>query len=303
MEKDNKALIFNKVHGSFVDGYGVRTTIFLKGCPLKCIWCCNPEGQSFEPELRLLAERCNGCGLCEDECPKKAISIVDRQAVVDRTLCDACMKCINVCYTDALLPFGEWMSVDEIYEYIKKDIKYYQTTGGGLTIGGGEATCYPEFVSELIDRCHKDRIPVAIDTCGYMVSQKGMECLKKADLILFDIKGIDDTLHKKNTGVSNRPILETLRKLADLRKPVIIRLPLIPGYNDTMEKLQEVAELILHYPNIERLDILPFHDFGKSKYAELGKSYELKIEYILNEKLEEIKAYFTEKGINTQLGG
>lgn len=303
MGESAKGLIFNSVHGSFVDGYGIRTTIFLKGCPLKCIWCCNPEGQSFLPELKVMYERCNGCGRCVTVCPNKALSMKDGVVVVDRNACKGCLKCTDVCYTDALDRFGVWKTAEEVFQEVVKDEKYYASTGGGLTIGGGEATCYPEFVLELIERCHEHNISVAVDTCGFVTGEKNFECLEKADLILFDIKGFDAELHRENTGHSNEVIIKNLRRLNDMRKSIIIRLPLIPKYNDTLERLEEVADFLESLKSVERIDILPMHEYGKMKYEQIGMEYRLRSEAVSKERQENVLEVFRARGLNVQIGG
>ena len=298
-----EALVFHIIHGSFVDGYGIRTTVFLKGCPLKCIWCCNPEGQSFQPELKVTRELCNGCGNCLSHCPKNALSLADGVLQVNRALCDGCMACVDYCYTDALEPFGVRYTAREVFEIIKNDEMFYKNTGGGATIGGGECTCYPDFMLELIDLCHKANIHVAVDTCGYTTSPKGKEVLMAADLLLFDIKGIDPVRHEINTGKSNDVILENLHMLSEARKPLIIRIPVIPGYNDSDENLNAVADLLSTLKSVERVDILPEHEFGRVKYGQLDMEYKLKPCPVSDERQEAIRAMFERRGFKAQLGG
>lgn len=297
-----KAIIFNRVQGSFVDGWGVRTTIFLKGCPLKCKWCCNPEGQSFAPELRVIYDDCNGCGRCAGLCPRGALSMKDGKVSVDRSRCDVCGDCRDFCYTGALGPFGEVCTVEETLAYLKKDKMFYEASGGGVTIGGGEATCFPDFVLPLIDALHQEHIHVAIDSCGYVTTEAGREIYRRADLILFDIKGLRQ--HRENTGVDNRIIWENLRYLDSIGKDVILRLPIIPGYNDDWEELCQEAERLAPLHCIRRVDILPYHPYGKSKYREIGK------EYLIPEGLQVPQEYqqricelFTSRGFLTQIGG
>ena len=299
----HEALVFHIIHGSFVDGYGIRTTVFLKGCPLKCIWCCNPEGQSFQPELKVTREHCNGCGNCVPACPKSALSLADGVVQVNRALCDGCMACVEHCYTDALEPFGTRYTAQEVFDIIKSDEMFYKNTGGGATIGGGECTCYPDFMLELIDLCHQANIHVAVDTCGYTTSPKGKEVLKAADLLLFDIKGIDPVRHELNTGKSNDVILENLHMLSEARKPMIIRIPVIPGYNDSDENLNAVADLLSTLKSVERVDILPEHEFGRVKYEQLDMEYQLKPCPVSDERQEAIRALFEQRGFQAQLGG
>lgn len=267
------ALIFNRVNGSFVDGWGIRTTIFLKGCPLRCAWCCNPEGQSFAPQLRYLREHCNGCGRCLPACPAGAISLAEGRAAVDWSRCDGCGKCVSACWQEALRPAGEPMTAREIFEDLLREKPYFDRSGGGLTIGGGEATCFPAFCLELIGLCHGAGIPVAVDSCGYLARPDSLRVLEEADLVLFDLKGMDPARHRANTGVSNAPILDTFRHLTGIGKPVIVRLPVIPGRNDSPEELDAAIALLSASPNVERVDVLPYHTFGRVKYDELGMPY------------------------------
>lgn len=299
----SSVLVFNKVRSSFVDGYGIRTTIFLKGCPLRCKWCCNPEGQSFEPELRVIYEDCNGCGRCLEKCEKKALSLKDGLLAVDRNICDGCGICISNCSRGALEIFGKSHTVDDIFEYVVKDKNFYDISGGGLTIGGGEASCFPEFCMELIDKCHAAGIKVAVDTCGYTISEDSLEVLKVADLLLYDLKGFDRELHKENTGVSNEKILENLKVLGNLNKSIIIRIPVITGYNDSDEEINAVIEFLKGCERIERVDIIPVHEYGKSKYRQIGKPYTLNSLPVPPERQLQIVERFKLAGFTVQIGG
>lgn len=301
--KNARGLIFNIVRSSFVDGYGIRTTIFLKGCPLRCIWCCNPEGQRKEPELKFISENCNGCGNCVSICPQNAIALNDDSINIDRMLCNGCGHCVKQCCRDALDIWGKWYTAQKIFEIIKTDMPFYKASGGGLTIGGGEATLYPEFCLGLIELCHEEGINVAIDTCGYVTSTLGLEVLKKADFLLYDIKGIDDVQHIKDTAVSNRVIFDNLKMLADLNKPVIIRYPAIPEHNSSNNQLKKAAEFLSRFDNIKRVDIIAYHQFGKVKYEQLGIEYIPISETDSEQRQEEIKNIFEFYGLPVQLGG
>ncbi len=316
--KELTALIFQTIHGSFVDGYGCRTTIFLKGCPLRCKWCCNPESQSIYPEVKYNKDNlCTGCGKCVEVCPSGALKVVasdnscckgqklEYDVVIDRAKCTHCGKCGNVCRTQKLEIFGKPYTVDEIFEEIARDERHYDATGGGVTIGGGECTMHGEFTLALVRKCKEHYIQTALDTCGYITNEAGLQAFDEADYVLLDIKGFDPARHKENTGVDNALILKNLKRRNDLGKPVIIRYPLIPGYNDSVEELEAVAEMLSHYPVIERVDIIPYHDYSKIKYEALDMEYQIdKPATILTpEQEEEVLQHFRKYGLRPQIGG
>ncbi|MDR1246730.1 MAG: glycyl-radical enzyme activating protein [Clostridiales Family XIII bacterium] len=300
------SLIFNIVHGSTVDGWGVRTTVFLKGCPLRCLWCCNPEGQKKYAELKYTADDCNGCGNCVPACPKKAISMTpgrDAKALIDRELCDNCMICADSCYVGALASFSKQYTVNELFSEIERDQGYFGEDGG-VTVGGGEATLYPDFTLALIEKCRKAYIHTALDTCGYVTTETGMKCLEEADLVLYDVKGLDPDTHVRGTGVSNELILKNLRYRDSLGKEIIIRLPLIPGYTDSRENIAREAELISGLKSVKRVDIIPFHKYAEIKYRQLGWP----LPYVFGEDFPEAREksvleVFLKAGINAQIGG
>ena len=273
MSETARGLIFNKVQGSFVDGWGIRTTIFLKGCPLTCKWCCNPEGQSFAPVLKVTCDKCDGCGRCESLCPQKALTVRDGIVVVDRRACDVCGQCADFCWTGALEPFGRYYTVDEMFQFLQRDAAFYTSSGGGVTIGGGEATWHPGFVLPLMEKLHAAGIHVAIDTCGYVDTPEGLQVLKNADLLLFDIKGMDPARHLENTGVSNELIWRNLRMLGDMGKDIIIRMPIIPGVNDTPFHFETAAELVKTSKSLVRVDVLPYQRAAGAKYEMVGREY------------------------------
>lgn len=304
---ENKVLIFNILRGSLVDGHGIRTTVFLKGCPLRCLWCCNVEGQLTKNELKVTTEFCNGCGDCLDICPTKAITVNPENEgeilQVNRQLCTGCGACASVCYREALQSFGKYYTVDEIFDIVRKDERAYRISGGGVTIAGGEATMFPKFTLALIDKCQDEYIHTAIDTCGYTVSEESFECLKRADLLLYDLKHMDSAVHKKLTGVPNELILDNLRKLNDMRKDIIIRIPVIPGYNDSDENLRASAKFISELKSVERVDLIGYHNYSKKKYLQLGKEYPLTIPAAEDDYMQGVKKVFEEYGLNVQLGG
>lgn len=300
-----KGLIFHIIHGSFVDGYGIRTTIFLKGCPLRCLWCCNPEGQQGYPELKYTVLKCNGCNQCITACLKGAIRLnpLLEKIQIDRNLCTNCGKCIDVCYTGALEYFGTYYTVDELFEIIRKDEQYYRSSGGGVTIGGGEPTFQPQFTYKLLKKCQENYIHVALDTCGYTNTEEQFKILATADLLLYDLKGLDMITHLKNTGVSNEIILANLKKLNDMGKPIIIRIPVIPKFTLNGQNIETIATFLSRLKSVERVDLLAYHTYGTIKYGELGRDYKLDTLTNTQELIENAKCIFERYGINTQLGG
>ncbi len=302
-----KGLVFHIIHGSFVDGYGLRTTVFLKGCPLSCLWCCNPEGQKGARELKYAEALCNGCGRCLKVCPSDSIKLVSEQGKatvrIDRATCNNCGKCIEVCFTGALDFFGKYYTVDELFKIIKKDEVYYSSSGGGVTIGGGEPTVQAPFVRALLSKCRENYINTALDTCGYTTTEDGMKALEEADLLLWDIKGMNPNEHFKNTGVYPDTILSNLKRMGALGKSIIIRIPLIPGYNDSLENIQATGELLSQMKSIERVDLLAYHEYGTVKYSELGRPYPLKLKSQNPEELNQTKALLEQYGLKVQLGG
>ncbi len=302
-----KGLVFQIIHGSFVDGPGIRTTVFLKGCPLSCLWCCNPEGQKRPAELKVTAALCNKCGNCLPVCAEKAMRLGSAPGedpiVVDRTLCTNCMKCIDVCYTDALDRFGVWYTVDELFDIVRRDERYYSDSGGGVTVGGGEPTAQAAFVRAFLRACHDQYLHVALDTCGYTTSEEGVKALEEADMLLFDIKGLDPAQHFVDTAVYNDVILGNLHRMSQIGKPIIIRFPIVPGHTDSDDNVAAVGRLIAGLRSVQRVDLMAYHQYGTVKYGQLGKGYCLEAERPSDERMSEIKEKLESYGLNVQLGG
>lgn len=300
-KKSPWATVFNVVHGSFVDGWGVRTTVFLKGCPLRCQWCCNPESQRRAPELRLIVDHCSGCGKCLSVCPQGALSMEGGLARVDRSKCDGCGKCVPVCWPGALEIWGKRRTAEDVFAECLRDEAFYRESGGGVTLSGGEATQWPEFCLEMIRLCHSRDIPVAIDTCGHVTTPEGVEVLRRANLILFDVKGLDPERHRQNTGVSNEVIAQNLALLEEMQKPVIIRYPVIPNHN--RQEAQAIADYLAKLNCVKRVDLIPYHQYGTGKYEELGRQYALSEESIPQPEQQQLLELFQQRGLPVQLGG
>jgi len=295
--------IFNIVHGSFVDGHGIRTTVFLKGCPLRCKWCCNPEGQETIKELKVTHSLCDGCGKCIEKCPESALRLDDAGILIaDRANCSVCGKCEYYCTRDALGVFSRLYTPWELFDSVRNEKNYFRISGGGVTIGGGEPTMFPEFTYNFMKLCQNDGIHVAIDTCGY-TGPEGFRILSEADLLLYDLKSMDDELHKKFTGVSNNLILKNLTALNDLGKEIIIRLPIIPGCSEFQDNIEATGEFLSGLKSVIRVDIMPYHEYGLIKYKLLGKEYEMDASKVTEERAQEIMETLRGYGLTVQSGG
>lgn len=250
------------------DGDGIRTTLFLKGCSLKCLWCHNPEGISFEPQLAYYENKCVGCGECVSVCPSGAHGISENGHTFDRDKCMGCGKCEEVCLGDALKLYGKEVTVDEILPVLLEDKDFYESSGGGVTISGGECLCHYEFCKELLMKLKEHGIHTAVDTCG-MVSKKAIdEVLPYTDTFLYDIKAIDAEVHKRCTGFTNETILENIKYIDSLGKPIEVRYPYVPGYNSG--EVESIAKFLSQLKNLTKVRVLAYHNFAGSKYASLG---------------------------------
>lgn len=273
---EQKGLIFNIQKFSIHDGHGIRTLIFMKGCPLKCAWCCNPESQSFSEDLMFVKTNCIGCRKCVRVCKQNAINSLTLES--DKALCTVCGACTETCYANARKKVGKWATVDELVTEIEKDRIFYLNSNGGVTVGGGEPTSQPEFVRALLKECKRLNIHTAIETCGYGHWDRIGPVFDYVDQIFFDLKHLDDERHKAITGVSNRLILENAERVASLGKETTFRIPLVPDYNDTEENIAATGKFIKELGNLSgciKVEILPYHRLGADKYMWLGKEYPL----------------------------
>lgn len=297
-------VIFDIRKYSIHDGPGIRTTVFFKGCPLRCWWCHNPEGQDVEPELVYRKSRCIGCDECSKSCQREAISLVAQSISVNREKCVPCNNCCRVCPSDALSIAGKQMSVKEILEEIEKDRTFYEESRGGVTFSGGEPLMQPDFLNALLNECKERAIHTAVNTCGFAQYEIIDRIRDKVDLFLYDIKTMDNRKHRKYTGASNEQILKNLKKLAESGSSIVISFPIIPGINDDDKNVTRTAEFISSLPNIQQVNLLPYHRAGIEKYKNLGKPYKLdKIQPPSNQRVKSVKEKMEAFGIRVGIGG
>jgi len=260
-------MVFDIQHFAVQDGPGIRTVVFLKGCPLRCLWCHNPESQEAEPELSFTPEKCIRCGKCAEVCPAGAIS----NGVLDRSKCIRCGKCTEPCYAGARELIGRSRSVEDVLSEVLQDRPFYETSGGGLTLSGGEPMFQFEFTLELLKQAKAARLHIAMETCGFAPVDRYLKVKPYVDLFLFDVKETDPVRHREYTGVPMEPIHAVLRALDKAGAETILRCPIIPDLNDREEHFQAIALLAGRLRHVQGIHVLPYHSSWESKLARLGK--------------------------------
>lgn len=296
--------IFNIMKYSIHDGPGIRTTVFMKGCPLRCLWCHNPESQMYKPQLIRFSDRCIGCGSCAKVCSTGAIIIRESKIIYDMTKCTNCGQCAEVCYAGAMEMAGEYMNVEEVVKEIEKDKPFYEESGGGVTFSGGEPFMQPAFLKELLISCHRKDIHTAVDTSGFVQRDIIIELSKYIDLFLYDLKLMDNEKHKKYAGGSNEIILDNLKELINLGKRIFIRIPIIPGINDDDDNLEAIGRFLSGLRGIEQINVLPYHNIAMEKYKRLNKKYGLAdLKAPSDERMKEIAQKLMTYGFKVKIGG
>jgi pyruvate formate lyase activating enzyme len=296
-----KGRIFRIQRFSIHDGYGIRTTVFLKGCPLRCVWCHNPESQRFEIEIAFDETKCNMCLNCLTACEKGAIEWDEdlNKVKIDRELCDGCGICVNVCNAGALFTYGYDIEAREVIEIVERDEVFYRNSGGGVTFSGGEPYYQPEFLLEMLKLCKEKKLNTAVDTSGYASWTSIEKSLDFVDFFLFDLKDYDSERHEKFTGVGNELILSNLERLVELSE-LVLRIPFIPSFNFRDEKdFEGYLGLILKF-DIKRVDVLPYHSLARDKYRFLGREFFNAGETVDHRKFVEL---LESAGIEVTVGG
>ncbi len=285
-------IVTNIQRFSIHDGPGIRTTVFLKGCNLRCFWCHNPETLEPKPQLQIFPSRCIACGECFKRCPHGAHELVSvpetvgvqggsasasesvgKRRVFHRELCEACGRCAETCYAEALVLVGQCKSVEEVVEEVLRDRPFYETSNGGVTLSGGEPLLQRDFSYAILERCKQEGVHTAIETAANFPWERVASILPVTDLIMMDIKLMDSARHREYTGVPNERILDNALRLGQQPQPLIVRTPIIPGVNDNAEDVAAIAEFVAKLPNLLYYELLPFHPMGSGKYDSLDMDY------------------------------
>ena len=294
----SSALIANIQGYSIHDGPGIRTVVFLKGCPLRCRWCANPENLLDRVRVGFLANLCQHCARCAKVCPQGAI-LPDADRRIDREKCDECAKCVEACFYGALIRYGKGMTAEEVFDQVRRDKIFYDSSGGGVTVSGGEPLTHGDFVAELFALCRGEGIHTCVETCGYVPQAAFEKVLSLTDTFYFDLKLMDSEMHREYTGQGNDQILSNARFLAEKGADILFRQPLIPGVNSPEENVKATAAFIRSLGREDlALQLIPYHRMGTSKYAALDIPYTLEdMKPMAAEEVEAVRALYESFGV------
>jgi len=296
-------LVLNIMHFALHDGPGIRTTVFLKGCPLHCWWCHNPESQRHEADVIYFEERCVRSGDCVRACPHGALHLEQGQLVHDPLRCQHCAECVSACSTSARELAGRWMTVPDVMAEVSKDQVFFDESGGGVTVSGGEPLMQAGFVESLLTACRARRIPTVLDTCGWADPSVLLRLRENVDLFFYDLKVMDREKHRHFTGVANDVILENLRMLAERGSAVVVRVPVIPGVNDDTDNMDALSGFLTPL-GLREIDLLPYHRLGSDKYRRLHLPYEMEgVVPPSDEQMEALAARLRRDGFTVRVGG
>jgi pyruvate formate lyase activating enzyme len=296
-------IVTNIQRFSIHDGPGIRTTVFFKGCNLHCFWCHNPETLRPEPQLQLFLDRCIGCGECFERCPQGAHVQTEQGRQFLRELCQACGTCVETCYAQGLILVGEEKTVDEVVEEVLRDLPFYETSQGGVTLSGGEPLLQLEFAIAVLARCREAGLHTAIETAANWPWERLAAILPVTDLVMMDVKLMDEARHREATGVSNRRVLENATRLGTEASELIVRTPIVPGVNDNPEDVRAVAAFAAQLPNLLYYELLPFHPMASGKYASLDMDYRARdLKTPDKEQIEALAEVAREAGIEVRHG-
>jgi pyruvate formate lyase activating enzyme len=268
-----KRVVLSIARMTLHNGPGIRTLILFKGCPLCCIWCSTPEGQKEEPEIAIYPSKCIHCDRCVPVCFSHAIHLTPETISINRSQCDSCGRCADVCHPEAITRLGQRMTVEELVEEAKKDMVFYKHSGGGVTLSGGEPLLDTDFTLQLLQALKEKGVNVGVDTCGHVPWGNIETMLPYIDFFLWDIKHMDSQKHREFTGVSNELILQNARSVSDRNIPLYIRVPIIPGYNDSEKNIKATCEFARGLSSLVEVDLLPLHHLGKARYDSLNRAY------------------------------
>ena len=290
-----KATVFEIKRFAVHDGDGIRTTVFLKGCPLRCIWCHNPEGISPKPALAYYTHKCIGCTECVAVCPTGAQKIENGVHVFERSLCAACGKCAEVCLGDALTLYGKEMSVEELMPLLLEDREFYENSGGGVTVSGGECLMQADFCAELLCALKREGISTAVDTCGFVPRSALDKVMPNTDIFLYDVKAMSPDAHIRCTERDNAIIVDNIRYLASRGARIEVRIPFVPEYNDS--EIEAIADLLENVPTLTAVRVLPYHNYAGSKYSALDMENKSPDRLPTDEELARAKEILRARGI------